>query len=807
MQFRELTDRYQLHKILKSSRFGTVLQATDIPSGRTVAVKLITVGPSPGLAAAAPEFTRLAATLAALGHPNLPSVLDHGFTSDGSAFLVLELLEGKTLDSLNSVPPARLLSLVGQALNGLETLARHGLSHHNLSPDNLFVAQGPEGERVVLLGLGTSIFRPRGSAATAENARFLAPELAAGGPADWRADLYSLALAACTGLGATVGFGEPPVVQLPLAVSFELESDEALRQTLERALRQRASERPAPQDLRQALHLAIGDAAAPAPPYPPAAKIPFVAPPLAAPAVAPSPPAAVPLPVAHEVPPLLEIPQAMPPIPAAKPPAQPPPELLAPPPSPAETETAAAGDVLSAVDDEILNALLSVPAPPPRPVEAAVRGAQAAKAGVPAQPAAAPAGKPLLKRPAVLGALAGVTGLGIAAVAWLLWRPQPEAPAPPPPPPPVVLAKLPTEPPLARLEEAKLHVAQGEDLMARRVLRSILFGEQGLLSAQGCRELGAIEETLARAGWERLPADVANGLKSGDLETLQSVVAAGSGREAELAPEAHAEFDRARSIVAAYEEAGAAAARKDHVQVLERFAAVADLMPQISDPDDLREKAALALEAAADELVQAARYAEALARLGPIQRTWPDRPGLSDRIARYQTFQENERKQEALLAALPALERRKKPWDGLQMLSGIEPTPHLAPRFAEARKRLETLLAQLDNQPPQLVLRDGYLLEYARGTVAELSFRATDDYQVQTVKLMARPEGGKFKELALETTRTGYSTVAIDPSFHRNGTVELFVVATDFSGHETYLGSADKPLQLKRKQGFERLIR
>ena len=51
MQFRELTDRYQLQKILKSTRFGTVLRATDTRSGQTVAAKLITVGPSPGLAA------------------------------------------------------------------------------------------------------------------------------------------------------------------------------------------------------------------------------------------------------------------------------------------------------------------------------------------------------------------------------------------------------------------------------------------------------------------------------------------------------------------------------------------------------------------------------------------------------------------------------------------------------------------------------------------------------------------------------------------------------------------------------------
>ncbi len=105
------------------------------------------------------------------------------------------------------------------------------------------------------------------------------------------------------------------------------------------------------------------------------------------------------------------------------------------------------------------------------------------------------------------------------------------------------------------------------------------------------------------------------------------------------------------------------------------------------------------------------------------------------------------------------------------------------------------------------MLRDGYLLDYSRGTVVELSFRATDDYEVRGVKVLARPEGGKFRELPIEKARAGYYTVTVDPGFHQNGTVDLYAVATDLSGHEGTLGSRDKPLQLKRKQGFERLIR
>ena len=179
MQFRELTDRYQLEKILKSNRFGTVLRATDSKSGRTVVVKLITVPSPPRLVAGAPEFEKLAATLAGLGAPSLPAVLDSGFTTDGSAFLVLELLEGKGLDALGGAPPTRVLARIGQALDGLEALGAHGLAHLNLSPDNLFVVQMPAGERA----MGRSPSRSSSWASAPPSSGLAAPRPPAAAPA------------------------------------------------------------------------------------------------------------------------------------------------------------------------------------------------------------------------------------------------------------------------------------------------------------------------------------------------------------------------------------------------------------------------------------------------------------------------------------------------------------------------------------------------------------------------------------------------------------------------------------------------
>jgi len=229
---------------------------------------------------------------------------------------------------------------------------------------------------------------------------------------------------------------------------------------------------------------------------------------------------------------------------------------------------------------------------------------------------------------------------------------------------------------------------------------------------------------------------------------------------------------------------------------------VAALLPGLRDADGLRERAASALEGAGDIKVAAARYDEALATIAPLASTWPDRPGLARRFETYRAQQQAEGRVEAALATVAATERRKKPDEGLAALAGVEPTPHLKAQYDDAERRLRALLAQVDQAPPVVELRDGYLLDYDRGTVANLSVRVRDDYKVKSVKLYARPEGsGRMVELPLEKAGFAY-TVAVPPSFHRNGTVDFYVVAKDSSGHEATLGSRDRPLQLKRKKGF-----
>jgi hypothetical protein len=493
---------------------------------------------------------------------------------------------------------------------------------------------------------------------------------------------------------------------------------------------------------------------------------------------------------------------------------------------PAEPE---AGELLSGVD-ELLGSLPPPPPPVPPPAPRGARGRRggAGTAAAPAQgrpaPAAAAAPPPgaaalafgrkllapllALPRPVLL---AGAAALLLAAggLTWILAAHQlapragregavvAAAAAVPPPRPGRSAA--------AKFFDARSYLIFGResDARVRQALRELTYADQGALGPGGCRQLAAIQETLAASALETVPQDLAGGLRGGDLGALESVVEVASDRD--LPPRQLGDLARARNLVNQYELARAAAAAGDHAQVLERFRAMEGLSRTLRDPLELRDGAAQALEDDAHAMAAEGRYDEALRRLGPLLRDWPERAGIKELAKRYETASASEAQQLAILDSVPSYESRRKPSEALDLLRPLQPTPHLEQRITEAKQRLEAQLAQLDAEPPQVALRPGYPLDYWRGTVVTLSFRVTDDYEVKSVKVFARPEAGRMTELPLQKSNFGWD-VKIPPSFHQNGTVELYVVAIDLSGHEGYLGSKENPLRLKRRQGFQQLL-
>ena len=236
-ELRRITERYRLEKQIASSDAGSVFRGTDIQSGETVAVKLI--NSDGGESEEQRErFLESAGALKALRHPCVPRVTDFGFTTAGSAFLVTEYLEGFNFQDLAGSAPVRVLSLLVLLVDGLEAMARQGITAPNLRAENLLVAPGAEGEQIKILGLGSAILEP-GTVPVLDGY----PEA-----------LRAFGLLACQMLRVQTDIK----VGIPLEVAVELEDIEALRALLEAALRGDPGRLyPSYEEVRKALRLAL----------------------------------------------------------------------------------------------------------------------------------------------------------------------------------------------------------------------------------------------------------------------------------------------------------------------------------------------------------------------------------------------------------------------------------------------------------------------------------------------------------------------------------------------------------------------
>jgi hypothetical protein len=234
---RRITEQYRLEKRVSSKDSGSVFRAVDTLSGEIVAVKLINAEDSEEHRV---PFESHLAALQGLHHPALPRILDFGLTTAGSFFLITEYLPGVDLSELMEAPPARILALLLQLSDGLEALAAQGLTLGSLSPDNLRVVSGPEGEQVKILGLGGPAFH-------AEN----------GGANDRRAGLRAFAELSVLALGLPDRKNDTSIF-LPLHVAGALMEPERLRELLDAALQGDPGGRfPDWEEVRQALRTAL----------------------------------------------------------------------------------------------------------------------------------------------------------------------------------------------------------------------------------------------------------------------------------------------------------------------------------------------------------------------------------------------------------------------------------------------------------------------------------------------------------------------------------------------------------------------
>jgi len=146
-----IADRYQLGRVLGRGGMGVVYEGTHKWTRRKLAVKVLksTVARSD---IALKRFFQEARAAAGLSHPNVVDVLDLGLDETGEAYIVLELLEGETLEALlqreGRLSPADTLNYLLPVLDALSLAHEHAIVHRDIKPANIVLSRDARGRLV-----------------------------------------------------------------------------------------------------------------------------------------------------------------------------------------------------------------------------------------------------------------------------------------------------------------------------------------------------------------------------------------------------------------------------------------------------------------------------------------------------------------------------------------------------------------------------------------------------------------------------------------------------------------------------------
>jgi len=154
-----LKDKWHIDALLGEGGMAAVYAATH-RNGSRVAIKMLHVELSRSLNVRA-RFRREGYVANRVAHPGAVRIHDDDVTDDGAVFLVMELLEGKTLDALweqhaRRLPVARVLSIADGILDVLAAAHDKGILHRDIKPDNVFITTSNE---VKLLDFGIARVR------------------------------------------------------------------------------------------------------------------------------------------------------------------------------------------------------------------------------------------------------------------------------------------------------------------------------------------------------------------------------------------------------------------------------------------------------------------------------------------------------------------------------------------------------------------------------------------------------------------------------------------------------------------------
>lgn len=229
-------ERYDALEKLGSGAYGAVYRCRDKLLKRTVSIKtLFNLTESQVI-----DFQKEARALSALQHPGIVSILDFGISEKGFPYLVMEFIEGKTLEQHlkehGTLPTSVALELFTQVAESLAYAHSKGIYHRDLKPANILLSENKLNElHAKLIDFGMSATALSGETTIDSQGKtlvgtpaYMSPDQISGDVFDAASETYTL----CCALFETI-IGGPPFTAVSALELLALHANEPAPSMLE----------------------------------------------------------------------------------------------------------------------------------------------------------------------------------------------------------------------------------------------------------------------------------------------------------------------------------------------------------------------------------------------------------------------------------------------------------------------------------------------------------------------------------------------------------------------------------------------
>lgn len=221
-----IAGKYEVQEVLTRGGMGVIYRGKHVALDRPVAIKCIaevlTYDPSMWK-----RFEQEAKSASLLNHPNIITIYDFGVTENGDLYLVMEYLEGASLQEflelngqLNERACAKIFAQVCDALQHAHGM---GILHRDLKPTNIFISSTSRGPHIKVLDFGLAkAFNARGDSKekitrTGEclgTPDYMSPEQSRGLKIDQRSDIYAAGVCMFEALSGKLPFEAEDLMQV-----------------------------------------------------------------------------------------------------------------------------------------------------------------------------------------------------------------------------------------------------------------------------------------------------------------------------------------------------------------------------------------------------------------------------------------------------------------------------------------------------------------------------------------------------------------------------------------------------------------